>query len=118
MTALKLAAGRKTDANQEMIALGVANIVGSFFGSMPISASFGRSSVQSSSGVQTPMANIYAGVLVLLALGFLMPSLSYIPKPILAAVIITSVIFMVEYHELKPMWRGRRNSIHSIRTLA
>ena len=47
------------------------------------------------------------GVLVLLALGFLMPSLAYIPKPILAAVIITSVIFMVEFEELKPMWKSR-----------
>lgn len=49
-----------------------------------------------------------AGILVLLALAFLMPSLAYIPKPILAAVIITSVIFMVEYEEIKPMWRSRR----------
>jgi MFS superfamily sulfate permease-like transporter len=47
------------------------------------------------------------GILVLLALGFLMPSLAYIPKAILAAVIITSVIFMVELEELKPMWKSR-----------
>ena len=66
MTTRKLAAGRKTDANQEMIALGVANIVGSFFGSMPITASFGRSSVQSSSGVQSPMANVFTGKIILI----------------------------------------------------
>ena len=44
-----------------MIALGMGNILGSFFGSMPITASFGRSSVQSASGVKTPLSNIYAG---------------------------------------------------------
>ena len=47
------------------------------------------------------------GTLVLLALGFMMPSLAYIPKAILAAVIITSVIFMVELEDLKPMWKSR-----------
>ncbi len=45
-----------------MIALGIGNILGSFFGSMPITASFGRSSVQSASGVKTPLANIYGGI--------------------------------------------------------
>ena len=51
------------------------------------------------------------GVLVLLALGFLMPSLAYIPKAILASVIIMSVIFMVELEELKPMWKSRSTSV-------
>lgn len=106
--AKSFAGGKKTDATQEMIALGVANILGSLVGAMPISASFGRSSVQSQSGVKTPMSNIYGGILVILALAFLMPSLAYIPRPILAAVIITSVIFMVEYEEIMPMWRSRK----------
>lgn len=44
-----------------MIALGVGNILGSFFGAMPITSSFGRSSVQSASGVKTQMASIYGG---------------------------------------------------------
>lgn len=60
----------------------------------------------------------YKGILVLLALGFLMPSLAYIPKTILASVIITSVIFMVELEELKPMWKSRSSHnviAHSIR---
>lgn len=109
-----------------MIALGVGTILGSLFGSMPITASFGRSSVQAASGVKTPLANIWGGkhlkrlhnkgklqnifhlgILVLLALAFLMPSLAYIPKTILASVIITSVIFMFEYEEIMPMWKTR-----------
>ncbi|XP_046449213.1 sodium-independent sulfate anion transporter-like [Daphnia pulex] len=100
--------GKRTDATQEMIALGVGTILGSLFSSMPVTASFGRSSVQAASGAKTPLTNIYGGVLVLLALGFLMPSLAYIPKAILASVIITSVIFMVELEELKPMWKSRK----------
>lgn len=106
--AKSFASGKKTDATQEMFALGVATIAGSFFGAYPISASFGRSSVQFQSGVKTTLSNIYGGILVLFALAFLMPSLAYIPKAVLAAVIITSVIFMVEYEEVMPMWRSRR----------
>ncbi|XP_046632863.1 sodium-independent sulfate anion transporter-like isoform X2 [Daphnia pulicaria] len=100
--------GKRTDATQKMIALGVGTILGSLFSSMPVTASFGRSSVQAASGAKTPLTNIYGGVLVLLALGFLMPSLAYIPKAILASVIIMSVIFMVELEELKPMWKSRK----------
>lgn len=56
--------GRRTDATQEMIALGLGTLLGSFFGSMPISASFGRSSVQAASGAKTPLTNIYGGTLL------------------------------------------------------
>lgn len=55
------ASGKETDATQEMIALGIGTILGSLFGSMPITASFGRSSVQAASGVKTPFANIWGG---------------------------------------------------------
>ena len=49
-----------------MFALGVATIMGSFFSAYPISASFGRSSVQFQSGVKTTLSNIYGGNLSLI----------------------------------------------------
>lgn len=58
--------GKSTDATQEIIALGIGNIAGSFVGAMPISASFGRSAVQSSSGVRTPMVNVFSSECTLL----------------------------------------------------
>jgi len=45
-----------------------------------------------------------AGILVLLALGFLTPSFYYIPKASLAAVIISAVIFMIDFGSIIPMW--------------
>ena len=45
---------------------------------------------------------------MILALGLLMPYCAYIPKASLAAVIITAVIFSVEYHVIKPMWRSKK----------
>jgi sodium-independent sulfate anion transporter 11 len=98
------AQGKVIDASQEMIAVGMCNLIGSFFGSYPVNASFSRAAVSNASGVKTPLAGIYTGVIVLLALTFLTPYFSYIPKPTLAAVIICAVIFMVEVPLTKMIW--------------
>ncbi len=92
------------DANQEILALGIANFMSSFVQSMPVTGSFSRTAVNAASGVKTPFGSIWTGALVILALGLLMPYCAYIPKASLAAVIITAVIFSVEYHVLKPLW--------------
>ena len=52
-------------ANQEIVALGMCNFIGSFIGSMPITASFGRSAINSASGVQTPFGGCLTGLIVL-----------------------------------------------------
>jgi solute carrier family 26 (sodium-independent sulfate anion transporter), member 11 len=52
-----------------------------------------------------------AGAVILLALSFLMPTFSYIPKSVLGAVIVTSVFPMIEFHEILPLWKGRRKSL-------
>jgi MFS superfamily sulfate permease-like transporter len=44
-------------------------------------------------------------------LGVLMPFCAYIPKASLAAVIITAVIFSVEYEVVRPMWRSKSNFV-------
>ncbi len=95
------------DASQEMIALGVCNIFGSFVGSYTTTGSFSRTAVNAASGVRTPMGGIYTGTLVILALAVLMEYCAYIPKATLAAVIITAVIFSVEYEVVKPIWRSK-----------
>lgn len=49
------------DASQEMLAVGLCNIFGSFFQSMPVNASFSRGAVSNASGIRTSMGGIYAG---------------------------------------------------------
>ena len=80
-----------------MIALGLANIIGSCFQSMPTCGAFTRSSVSSASGVETPMAGIYSAIMTLLSLSLLTPYFYYIPKSTLAAVLVCAVVFMVIY---------------------
>ncbi|XP_030764462.1 sodium-independent sulfate anion transporter-like [Sitophilus oryzae] len=98
------ARGNVVDASQEMIAVGLCNIFGSFFGSYPVNASFSRAAVSSASGVRTPVSGIYTGIMVIMAFTFLTPYFSYIPKATLAAVIICAVVFMVEITIAKSIW--------------
>jgi sodium-independent sulfate anion transporter 11 len=50
-------------------------------------------------------------IFILQALGLLMPFCAYIPKASLAAVIITAVIFSVEYEVVRPMWRSKSKNL-------
>ena len=106
------------DASQEMVALGLCNIFGSFVQSMPTTGSFSRTAVNSSSGVKTAFGGLYTGLLVILCLAFLMPYCAFIPKATLAAVIMTAVIFSVEHHVIRPMWSSKsKSSIHPRRCI-
>ncbi|XP_033334588.2 epidermal stripes and patches isoform X1 [Megalopta genalis] len=103
--------GKSVDATQELIAIGIANIGNSFVQAFPGSGSLSRSAVNNASGVRTPMGGLYTGTLVILALLFLTPYFSYIPKATLAAIIIAAVIFMVEVKVVKPMWRTKKSDL-------
>ncbi|CAL4077811.1 unnamed protein product, partial [Meganyctiphanes norvegica] len=100
--------GKTIDATQEMFALGLCNFFGSFVSSMPVTGSFSRTAVNSTSGVRTAAGGVVTGTLVVLALAFLTPAFKYIPKATLSAVIICAVIFMIEYEVVKPIWRARK----------
>ena len=95
------------DTSQEMLALGLCNLLGSTVQAMPVAASFSRTAVNKETGVRTAMGGLYTGLLVLLCLAFLMPYTAFIPKAPLAAVIITAVIFSVEHHIVKPIWTSK-----------
>ncbi|XP_018570602.1 sodium-independent sulfate anion transporter [Anoplophora glabripennis] len=105
------ASGSSIDATQELFTLSMCNVIGSFFSSMPITGSFSRSAVNHASGVLTPFGGIITGIMVLLALSFLTPCFAFIPKASLAAVIISAVIFMIEYEVVKPMWRTSKKDL-------
>lgn len=91
-----------------MIALGVSNILGSFVGAFPATASFARSAVNHNSGVRTPLGGVVTGGLVLAALSAFSTYFEYIPETVLATIIITSVIFMANPADLFIIWRTNR----------
>ncbi|XP_064857312.1 sodium-independent sulfate anion transporter isoform X3 [Oncorhynchus nerka] len=100
----------RINANQELFAIGLTNIMGSFVSAYPVTGSFGRTAVNSQTGVCTPAGGIVTGVVVLLSLAFLMPAFYYIPKASLAAVIICAVAPLVDYRVVMQFWRIRSES--------
>lgn len=104
------AKGRTVDANQEMLALGLCNIFGSFSRSMPTTGSFTRTAVNNASGVKTPMGGVITGCLVLLACGLLTSTFQFIPKATLAAVIIVAMYYMLELRIFLVLWRTKSNN--------
>lgn len=78
---------------------------------MPTTGSFTRTAVNNTSGVRTTLGGIFTGSLVLLALGLLTQSFYYIPKAILAAVIISAMIFMIEVEVASELWRTKREPL-------
>ncbi|CAH2106303.1 unnamed protein product [Euphydryas editha] len=100
--------GRTLDATQEIVALGACNIIGAFFRSFPVNGSFTRSAVSDASGVRTPAAGFYTGIIVLLTLGLLTPYFYFIPRAALSAVIVCAVLNMVDIAIIKRLWRTNR----------
>lgn len=103
-----VAKGRTIDATQEMLALGMCNLFGSFFQSMPVTGSITRTAVNNASGVRTTLSGIAKGALIILALEFLTNAFRFIPKATLAAVIICAMHAMVDVQEIKDIWRSKR----------
>nr|CAD7202681.1 unnamed protein product [Timema douglasi] len=100
--------GKAVDATQEMIALGVSNILGSFVRSMPVTGSFTRTAVNNASGVCTQLGGAFTGILILVALGFLTGTFYYIPKASLAGLIMCAMFFMVEYEMVPLLWKTKK----------
>ncbi|MBG7630111.1 MAG: sulfate permease, partial [Bacteroidetes bacterium] len=81
----------KVDANKELIALGLGNMVGAFFQSYPSTGGFSRTAVNNSTGAKTPLASIFSALVVAFTLLFLTPLFFYLPKAIIASIIIVAV---------------------------
>merc|ERR1719161_315381 len=78
----------EVDNNQELIALGASNLLGSISGCYPAAASLSRTAVVGSSGAASPMHNVWTVFLLALVLLFCGPLLENLPKPSLAAIVV------------------------------
>jgi sodium-independent sulfate anion transporter 11 len=79
------------DPSQELVAIGVSNLLGPFLGAYPATGSFSRTAIKSKAGVRTPFAGVITALVVLLAIYALPAVFFYIPNATLAGVIIHAV---------------------------
>jgi SulP family sulfate permease len=102
------------NANQELLALGAANMASAASGGFPVTGGFSRSVVNFDAGAQTQLAGVMAAAGIALATLFLTPVLYYLPKATLAATIIVAVLGLVDTQLLRRAWRYSRRDFTSI----
>lgn len=87
----------KVKPNKELIALGFGNIVGSFFQTYPATGGFARTAVNDQAGAKTPLSSLIAALIIAISLLFLTPAFYYLPKAILAAIIIVAAYGLLDF---------------------
>lgn len=94
----------KVRANQELVALGLSNIAGSFFQSFPVTGGFSRTAVNDQSGAKTGLASIISASVVLLSLLLFTKYFYYLPTAILAAIIFVAVFGLIDFKGAQYLW--------------
>ena len=99
----------RLDPNQELIGQGLANTIGAFSQSFPVSGSFSRSAVNFNAGARTGMSAVFTGLVVMIVLLFLTPLLYHLPQAVLAAIIILAVAGLVNFEAVKHAWHASKH---------
>ncbi len=99
--AISLKSKQKIDVNQELIGQGLGNIASSIFKGYPIAGSFSRTAINYSAGAVTGLSSVFVSLFVLVTILFLTPLLSFLPKAILSAVVISALIDLIEFSKFR-----------------
>ncbi|KAM0972258.1 hypothetical protein ACFX2H_019789 [Malus domestica] len=95
----------EVDGNKEMVAMGTMNIIGSFTSCYVATGSFSRSAVNYMAGCHTAVSNIVMSLVVLLTLELITPIFKYTPNAILASIIISAVLGLIDFEAMKLIWK-------------
>jgi len=97
------------DPNQELIALGSSNILGSLFQSYPTTGGFSRTAVNDQAGAKTGIAPLISALIVGLTLLFLTPLFYYLPNAVLAAIIMVAVFGLIDFSYPLELFKNRKD---------
>ena len=100
--------GERLDANQEMFSIGTANIGCGLLSGMPASGSLTRSQLSWSSGGRTPLASLINGLIVAIGAFVLGPFIKYVPQSVLAVLVITIGISLINQRAIKLVTKATR----------
>jgi len=100
--------GYRADPNQEMVALGAANLATGFFQGFAISSSSSRTPVAEAAGARTQLTGVVGALAIALLLLIAPNLLQHLPTAALAAVVIAAAISLIEFADLKRIYRIQR----------
>ena len=101
--------GVELDTNQEITALGLANVSAGCFQGMVVTGAITRSSILEESGARTPLAGVVSAGAILPVLLFAADSFRDLPVPVLAAIVIVAVVPFLNVAEARRLWRVQRS---------
>lgn len=96
------------DPNQELMALGLANLSSGFMSGYPVTGSFSRTAVNAMFGATSLVACALSSLLVFLAVYVLLPVIAWLPLASLAPIIIQGAIGVVDFHEFSVGWKANK----------
>lgn len=104
-----LRAGHEVDSNQEIIALGAANVAAGFFQGFAVSSSASRTPVAESAGAKTQITGVVGAICIALLLIFAPHLLQNLPHAVLGAVVICACIWLFEVRGVLRLYKLRRD---------
>ncbi len=106
--AISIRSGQAIEGNQEFIGQGLSNVVGSFFSAYVATGSFNRSATNYDAGARTPLAAIFAGVLLIVLVLLVAPLTAYLPKAAMAGLLFMVAWRLIDFHHIKRIIRADR----------
>uniref|UniRef100_A0A3Q4BE59 STAS domain-containing protein n=1 Tax=Mola mola TaxID=94237 RepID=A0A3Q4BE59_MOLML len=101
--------GYKVDSNQELVALGLSNTVGSLFQCYSVTSSLSRSLVQESTGGKTQLAGVISSVIVLITVLKLGPLFENLPKAVLSTIVLVNLKGMFkQFMDVPMLWKSNK----------
>lgn len=100
--------GQFVNGNQEFVGQGMANIFASFFSAYASSGSFNRSGVNYESGAKTPLAAVFAALLLFALIALVAPLAAYLPIPAMSAVLFLVAWNLIDFKGIWPIIRANR----------
>jgi high affinity sulfate transporter 1 len=98
----------QVDANQELLAMGVANLAAGLTSGYPLAGGMSQSAVNDQAGAKTPLSLIFASCAIGVVLLFLTGFMSHLPQPVLAAVVLVAIKDLIHLKELRHLKRVSR----------
>ena len=100
---------QELNPNQELLALGASNMIGSLFQSYPTTGGFSRTAVNKQAGAKTGFASLISALIVGITLSFLTRWFFYLPKAVLGAIIIVAVFNLIDLKYARRLYRSRKD---------
>jgi SulP family sulfate permease len=93
--------GQSLDGNQEFIGQGLSNIIGSFFSGYVATGSFNRSGLNYQAGAKTPLAAVFAGLLLVVVVLVVAPLAAYLPLSVMAGILLLVAWGLIDLANIK-----------------